>query len=129
MSRPDPAVLVIDDDVELRDAVADALQAEGMVVATAGNGREGLEYLRAGGRPQVILVDLMMPVMNGWQFCEAKQGDPQLSAIPVIAVSAAAKKDPASPYFLNVEEIVAKPVEIEELIAVVRRYVPLVDGQ
>ena len=116
MDRFSPSVLVIDDDIELREAVADALKAEGMGVATAGNGREGLEYLRAGGRPKVILVDLMMPVMNGWQFCEAKKGDPLFSGIPIIAVSAAAKKDPDSPYFLNVEAIVAKPVEIEELI-------------
>lgn len=118
-----PHVLIIDDDEELRDAIADLLTEEGLVVATAGNGREGLDRLHDGEHPRLILLDLLMPVMNGWQFCEAKNADPQLAPIPVVALSAAAKKDPASPYYLNVDDIIVKPVVNDELLGTVRRFV------
>jgi len=117
-------VLIIDDDIELREALAEALAMEGFHVATVGNGREGLDYLQEAIPPHVILVDLIMPIMNGWQFCEAKNADPRLAPIPVVALSAAAKKDPTSPYFLDVEDVVVKPVMMDELLSVVRRFVP-----
>jgi two-component system, chemotaxis family, chemotaxis protein CheY len=118
-----PHVLIIDDDEELREAIADLLDHEGLVVETAANGREGLERLRVGPRPRLILLDLLMPVMNGWQFCEAKKADPALALIPVVALSAAAKKDPSSPYFLDVDDVIVKPVNNQELIGTVRRFV------
>ena len=118
-----PHVLIIDDDEELREAIADFLDHEGLVVETAANGREGLERLRVGPRPRLILLDLLMPVMNGWQFCEAKKADPALAPIPVVALSAAAKKDPSSPYFLDVDDVIVKPVNNQELIGTVRRFV------
>ncbi|HLV67804.1 MAG TPA: response regulator [Polyangiaceae bacterium] len=117
-------VLIIDDDIELREALAEGLSMEGFRVATVGNGREGLDYLQEAIPPHVILVDLIMPIMNGWQFCEAKNADPRLARIPVVALSAAAKKDPTSPYFLDVQDIVVKPVMMDELLSVVRRFVP-----
>jgi two-component system chemotaxis response regulator CheY len=119
-----PEILIIDDDVELREVIAETLQQHGFAVALAGNGREGLEYLRKGRTPRLILLDLMMPVMNGWQFCSAKKADPALAAIPVVALSAAAKKDPGSPYYIDVQDIIAKPVELEQLLTVVRRVLP-----
>jgi two-component system chemotaxis response regulator CheY len=117
-------ILIIDDDAELRGAVAEALEQCGFQVSTAGNGREGLDVLRSAGPPRLILLDLMMPVMNGWQFCSAKKADPNLADIPVIALSAAAKKDPASPYYVDVHDVIAKPFEIDQLIDAVRRVIP-----
>jgi two-component system chemotaxis response regulator CheY len=119
-----PEILIIDDDLELREVIAETLEQCGFAVAVAGNGREGLEYLRRGQAPRLILLDLMMPVMNGWQFCSAKQADPALASIPVIALSAAAKKDPSSPYYIDVQDVIAKPVELEQLLSVVRRVLP-----
>jgi CheY-like chemotaxis protein len=62
--------------------------------------------------------------MNGWQFCAAKKADAALRGVPVIVLSAAAKKDPASPYYLDVDEIVTKPIEMDELLGAIRRLVP-----
>jgi CheY-like chemotaxis protein len=121
---PPAEILIIDDDAELRMAVAEALEQCGFQVATAGNGREGLDLLRRGIVPRLILLDLLMPVMNGWQFCSAKQADPTLAHIPVIALSAAAKKDPSSPYYVDVQEVIPKPVEFEQLLVAVRRMLP-----
>ena len=108
-------------DLELRTALVEALREKGYLVASAGNGREGLELLRDAPAPRLILLDLLMPVMNGWQFCSAKQADPSLAPIPVVALSAAAKTDPASPYFIDVHDVAAKPVELDELLTIIRR--------
>jgi CheY-like chemotaxis protein len=125
---PSAEILIIDDDAELRVAVAEALQQCGFQVATAGNGREGLDLLRRGSVPRLILLDLIMPVMNGWQFCSAKKADPALADIPVIALSAAAKRDPASPYYVDVQEVIPKPVEFDQLLSAVRRMLPQTAG-
>jgi CheY-like chemotaxis protein len=120
-----PEILIIDDDAELREVIAETLEQCGFAVALASNGREGLEYLRRGrAAPRLILLDLMMPVMNGWQFCLAKKADPALAGIPVIALSAAAKKDPTSPYYIDVQDVIPKPVEREQLLSVIRRLLP-----
>ncbi|MEO8215199.1 MAG: hypothetical protein ABI560_18515, partial [Myxococcales bacterium] len=54
--------------------------------------------------------------MNGWQFCEQRKRDPRLAGIPIIAMSAAVSKDPWSPYYLEVDDFVAKPVELDDLV-------------
>jgi CheY-like chemotaxis protein len=109
-------VLLVDDDVDLRESLAEALEEEGYRVLRAANGQEALGLLRSEAPPHVILLDLLMPVMNGWQFCEAKRRDPALVAIPVVALSAAVSRDPASPYFIDVEDFVAKPVALPALV-------------
>jgi CheY-like chemotaxis protein len=124
LSEPRPALLIVDDDHELRAALADTLQQHGFDVATATNGREALDRLHCAALPCAVLLDLNMPVMNGWQFCAAKKADRTLEGVPVIVLSAAAKKDPTSPYYLDVEEIVTKPIELDELLAALYRLVP-----
>jgi CheY-like chemotaxis protein len=116
-------LLIVDDDHELVLALAETLEQLGFVVSTASNGREALERLHAAPLPAAVLLDLNMPVMNGWQFCAAKQADAELRGLPIIVLSAAAKKDPASPYYLDVEEIVSKPIEMDELLGAIRRLV------
>jgi CheY-like chemotaxis protein len=116
-----PELLLVDDDDELRELLAQTLQECGFSVVTAANGKEALDRLRSAVLPAAVLLDLNMPIMNGWQFCAAKKADDTLKALPVIVMSAAAKTDPASPYFLDVDEVVPKPVEIDELLAAIGR--------
>ena len=116
---PAPAsrrLLLIDDDEDLRESLGEALEGAGFVVFSAANGREALDSLAAGLRPDVILLDLLMPIMNGWQFCQARKNDAALTAIPVIAMSAAVSRDPWSPYYLDVDDFVAKPIDLEDLV-------------
>ncbi len=82
-------VLVVDDDADIRCALVSALEEQGYRAISASNGVEALEVLRIlPTPPSVILLDLMMPVMNGWQFCAQQRQDPLLSKIPVVVVSA-----------------------------------------
>jgi CheY-like chemotaxis protein len=81
-------ILIVDDDEDVRDSIADFLTLKGYMVAVAENGQVGLSRLIAGDAPCVVLLDLVMPVMDGWQFLTSVQGDPVLSQIPVVVVSA-----------------------------------------
>ncbi len=112
-------VLVIDDDDDIRQTVADALEFEHLVVHSARNGQEGLELLRAGLRPCLILLDMRMPVMDGWKFVHAVAADPALSSIRVCVFSAtglsAEQKVPP-----NVVAVLRKPVRLETLLDVLR---------
>jgi CheY-like chemotaxis protein len=112
-------VMIVEDDPVARELLRTFLQGAGYAVACAGNGREALDQLRRGGRPAVILLDLKMPIMSGWQFREEQRSDPALSAIPVVVFSggddleAAAATLGAAAYF-------PKPIDPEELVATVR---------
>lgn len=81
-------VLVVDDDADVREAFEAVLNAEGYRVVTEPNGEEALRALRAGLRPCLILLDLMMPVKDGWQFRAEQRADPELADIPTVVVSA-----------------------------------------
>ncbi len=110
-------VLVVDDDPDIRDALSEALRAEGYDATAASNGSEALDALNgAGPRPAAIVLDLMMPVMTGWEFLERKGRDPLLSGIPVIVVSASGR-EPHSGAAFHLE----KPFDLEMLLHAVRR--------
>ena len=81
------AVLIVEDDPDARDTLADLLQLYGYAVATANNGREALEYLAFSPAPCLILLDLMMPVMDGWEFLRQQQHESRFAAIPVVVLS------------------------------------------
>jgi CheY-like chemotaxis protein len=83
-----PYVLLVDDDDDLRQCLVDVLEDEGFLTQTASSGREALELLQNPELPGLILLDLMMPDLNGWQFYERKQADPRLAGIPVLVVTA-----------------------------------------
>jgi CheY-like chemotaxis protein len=108
-------ILIIDDDSDIREVVGEALLFAGHEVATARDGREGLVKCRQF-RPTLILLDLTMPVMTGWEFRAAQQRDPALAGIPVLVVTALGH-DPD----IDVSAVLAKPFRLEDLLAHVRR--------
>ncbi len=109
-------ILVVEDEPDIRDAVAEALAAEGVDVRVAAHGREALDGLKNGATADVIVLDMMMPVMDGWQFLEAKEADPELAGIPVIVTSAAPQKLPAGARLL-----LGKPFELGRLISAIEQ--------
>jgi serine/threonine protein kinase len=114
-----PLVLVVDDDPSVREALRMALEGEGYPVRCAANGLEGLQQLRAAPLPGLILLDLMMPVMDGWQFLHERQRDPRLAAVPVVVISAASTSL-AQALALGAADCLQKPVGLDELTAKVR---------
>lgn len=91
MPKPAGPILVVDDDTNSRAFLARLLQSEGYVVAEAGDGEEALALAREW-RPCVILLDLMMPIMDGFSFLEAQSRSPEIADIPVIVISAIADR-------------------------------------
>ncbi|HET9594458.1 MAG TPA: response regulator [Anaeromyxobacteraceae bacterium] len=113
-------VMVIEDDFAIRETLRELLEDQGFHVTGAANGREALARL-AEHAPRLILLDLMMPVMDGIEFRSAQQRDERLAGIPVVVISAdhgLAQK--ASN--MAVEGFLAKPFELDELIETVQRY-------
>ena len=88
MSDAPKTVLLVDDDYDIRSVLCEVLEQEGFSVGMAVNGREAIEYLEANAAPDLILLDLMMPVMNGFEFRETQIGNPKWVDIPVIIMSA-----------------------------------------
>ena len=112
-------VLIVEDDVELRDMMAQLLTLEGFVATTVSNGREALEYLRQGDRPDIILLDLMMPVMDGWEFRRKQQSDPALATVPVVVLSALDHRRAAE---VDAVAFLKKPLDFDRLLELVRQY-------
>jgi CheY-like chemotaxis protein len=106
-------VLVVDDDRDIRELLVELLASEGYEVASAPDGRRALAEARAR-RPDVILLDLMMPVMSGWEFREAQLRDPALADIPVLVVTAFEES-------LDGTELLRKPFLVEDVLDAVQR--------
>jgi len=103
----------VEDDADIRDALDGLLSTEGFRVAGCSNGREALDWLHASPKPDVILLDLMMPVMDGWQFRVAQKQDPELATIPVVALSADMTAKAAA---IDADAYLRKPVEYDTLL-------------
>ncbi|MES1209366.1 MAG: response regulator [Pseudomonadota bacterium] len=116
---PDEFILIVDDDAEIRESLTDLLSDEGHRVRAAANGKEALDVLRQTAAPCMILLDLMMPVMNGWQFVTEKAGDPALSRIPVWIITAAGDAHPPPP---GVTGVLRKPFRLRDLLDVIGRH-------
>jgi CheY-like chemotaxis protein len=114
-------VLVVDDDASIRETLTDLLGDEGYRVTTATNGAEALSLLRSPGerRPCVILLDLMMPVMNGTEFYAEHQRDPTLAEIPIVVISADGNLALKAATFGG--EFLTKPVRLETVLGVISR--------
>ena len=113
-------VLIIDDDVELREIMRDVFEAEGYEVAVASNGRDALSCLRASSAPRVVLLDLAMPVMNGAEFCAAIAGDRSLPPIHTVVFTAPGRTASRA-LALHVDACLQKPVRLDDLLEVVAR--------
>jgi CheY-like chemotaxis protein len=114
-------VMVVDDDADIRDSIGDILELRGYRVARASNGREALDRLRAGTLPCVILLDLMMPVLNGWEFREQQTSDEALKSVPVVIISGDGSTDQKAAS-IGVAEFLRKPLELSAILDVVRRH-------
>jgi len=118
----DPQVLVVDDDPDIVDALIDVLEDHGFRAQAAVNGAEALEKLRSSEElPRVILLDLMMPVMDGYGFRAAQQADERLAAIPVIVLSAHANVEQAAAQ-MRAAGCLRKPVQLQALLTTVAGY-------
>lgn len=113
-------VLVVEDEPYLCDLIADVLEAEGHTTRKASNGLEALERVREQ-RPQIILLDLMMPVMDGWEFMATLRSHPQWDGIPVVIITAVydvarTKRETGA------RAVITKPFDIDQLAEAVRTY-------
>lgn len=121
MAGTSPSILVVDDDPDIREALVDVLTDHGYSARAVSNGREALDYLRGGARPNLILLDLMMPVMDGLQFRQEQVNDPELKGLPVFVISAG--NDVAqNAATLGVAGSMRKPIDLDKLLDVVARH-------
>ncbi len=114
-------MLVVEDDEDLRSAIVDVLRDKGIKVAEAGDGLDALVWLHAHERPRMILLDLMMPRMDGIQFRTAQLAEPELASVPVVIMTASTAHqkllDDA-----HVDEVIHKPVSVATLLSVTGRH-------
>jgi DNA-binding response OmpR family regulator len=113
-------VLIVEDDADLREMMAQLLTLEGFQAATVANGREALKYLEdRDAKPGLILLDLMMPVMDGWEFRRQQQADPAVADVPVIVLSAL---DASRAADVSADAFLKKPLDFDRLLQLVRGY-------
>jgi CheY-like chemotaxis protein len=112
------SILIVEDDQSIRETFKLALEVEGYTVFTASNGKEGLELLPQMPRPCLILLDLMMPVMDGWGFVDALDKSVALASIPVVVVTAFNEKAKS----IRAKQIIKKPVDLDLLFVIVKQY-------
>jgi CheY-like chemotaxis protein len=115
-------VLVVEDDTDLRESLSQALRDHGFGVTPATNGQEALDLLHAGARPSVILLDLMMPGLNGWQLRAALRRDPGLARIPQVVISAYMDEAEQAVLALPPDDCLRKPFHIRILIDALERH-------
>jgi len=117
--RVSGTVLIVEDDLDTREMLGRFLELEGYRVETAENGKRALERLGSGMGACVILLDLMMPVMDGWQFRQEQIRDASLADIPVIVVSAAGRERLEK---IHANAYLSKPVDLDELLGCVTQF-------
>ncbi len=111
-------ILIVEDDIDVRESLTEALNDFGYATRAVHNGAEALAELRAGAKPVVILLDLMMPIMDGREFRDRQREDPELSGIPVIVLSANAIAPPLAEE-MRALRCLQKPVKLADLLSAV----------
>lgn len=112
-------VAIIEDDSEFRNMLRELLEEEQYRVVAVANGAEALETLRGTTLPNVILLDVAMPVMDGFDFLRFRNEDPQLAAVPVVLVTNAKPHERPT---IGVNDVVRKPIDIDEILFAIQRY-------
>ena len=115
------SILVVDDDPDVRDAVADVLADEGYGVTGVGSGREALQHLQQHMRPSLILLDMMMPEMDGWLLRQELKKSPDLASIPIVILSAHGDVRDAA-LALGAVDYLRKPLSVDSLLEIAERY-------
>ena len=116
-------IMVVDDDEDIRASLIELIEDHGYEAVGAAHGRDALERLRGQEQtPCVILLDLMMPVMDGWEFRQQQRSDPALASIPVVVISAYRHRPSVTE--LDAADYLNKPVQFDNLLEVVRRHCP-----
>jgi CheY-like chemotaxis protein len=114
-------ILLVEDDIDVRDALAETLREEGYSVDCAKDGLDALSYLRRGGQPGLILLDLMMPRMSGSEFRTVQRKDPLLAQFPVVLLSADGRmREKAAA--LETAGAIRKPIDLDELLRVIEHF-------
>jgi CheY-like chemotaxis protein len=116
-TSPISPILVVEDDAGSREALVDILEIRGYSVQAAANGREAMEKLRGSLRPSLIILDLLMPEMDGWEFRSRQKKDPILAKVPVTAITAFAEAR------IDAHHVLTKPLDVDHLLNVVQQYV------
>lgn len=114
-------ILVVEDDTSIRELLVELLESEGYKVASAVNGLDGLKQLQASEAPDLILIDLMMPVMDGYSFRTEQLKNPVWAKIPTVVMSAEANAKEKMKNF-NITAFLSKPVELDTILNTVARY-------
>jgi CheY-like chemotaxis protein len=116
-------ILVVEDDEGNREALSELLEGEGYQVIAAANGQDALAWLRANPAvsPSLILLDMMMPVMNGTEFRMQQREDPQLAKIPVVLMSAGARIEEEATV-LGAVGVIGKPPDVDDMLAQIEHY-------
>jgi CheY-like chemotaxis protein len=120
-ASPRLPLMIVDDDDDLRDVLSDIMTAQGYEVAAFADARAALAALKGGVTPFLILLDLMMPGMSGWEFRAAQLETPTLAPIPVVVVTAAGNVSDGARTLSSVE-VLHKPFALEILLPTVARY-------
>jgi CheY-like chemotaxis protein len=117
-TTPKRSILVVDDYENTLQAMSELLQGAGFNVRTARNGLDALNTMTGDDSISLVLLDLWMPVMDGWEFLRRKKSDPNLAALPVVVTSAIPPAD-----LDGVETVLPKPIDLEQLFRTVRHFV------
>jgi len=112
-------VAIVEDDSEFRNMLRELLEEEQYRVVAVANGAEALEKLRGETVPNVILLDVSMPVMDGFDFLRFRNEDPELAAVPVVLVTNAKPHERPT---IGVNDVVRKPIDIDEILFAIKRY-------
>jgi CheY-like chemotaxis protein len=112
-------ILIVEDDADIRETLQHLLESSGYTARAAGNGQEALEMIESLGHPCLILLDLMMPVMDGWAFLSALECNERLASVPIVIVSAYTDRGVVSE---RAQQVLQKPVDIHALMEAVREH-------
>lgn len=113
-------ILVVEDDFDIRVLLCNFFESENFDVLSAENGKAALEVLRTTKAPDLILLDLMMPIMDAMEFRKIQESDPKIASVPVLVMSADPNVD-VKRLTLGVNEYVRKPIDVETLLSAVEK--------